>query len=176
MPLGRGTTLTLLRVCPSTFQLTEQAQKSCFQGASSLSKCSGQITKHQRKNNLSQCTSIFPFTLQEKLDQIFTWQSPQNRDVLWIFWVWAAVHQTFLWDHVSPQRVQPREISAFSCLQPVIYPVRVPTSDSLWARQVTILHKVSNPVGTNCFKIIRCPISASWTGFENFCATSVFCK
>lgn len=81
IPLGRGTSLTLLRVCPSALQLAEQAWKSCLQGASSLSKCSGQITKHQRKNNLSQCTSIFPFTLHEKLGQIFTWQSPQNRDV-----------------------------------------------------------------------------------------------
>lgn len=80
-PLGRGTSLTLLHVCPSTLQVTEQTQKSCFQGASSLSKCSGQITKHQRKNNLSQGTSIFPFTLHEELDQIFTWQSPQKRDV-----------------------------------------------------------------------------------------------
>lgn len=87
MPLRRGTSLTLFHVRPSTLQLMEQTQKCCFQGANSLSKCSGRITKHQRQNNLSHCTSIFPYALHEKLDQIFTWQSPQNDDVCRMFWV-----------------------------------------------------------------------------------------
>lgn len=38
MPLGRGTSLTLLRVCPSALQLAEQARKSCLQGASAQGK------------------------------------------------------------------------------------------------------------------------------------------
>lgn len=77
MPLRRGTSLTLFHVCLITLQLMEQTQKSCFQGANSLSKCSGWITKHQRwQTNLSQWTSIFSYALHEKLDQIFTWQLP----------------------------------------------------------------------------------------------------
>lgn len=161
MVLRRGTSLTVFIVCSRTLQLMEQTQKSCFQGSSSLSTFSGQITKH-----ISQCISRFPYALHEKLDQIFTRQSPQNHDVCWIFWVWPAIHQMFIWDQVSHQRVQPRTISAFSCPQPVIYPVGVPTSDSPWESQVTILQKDFNSVGTECFKPISwSAISACWIGF-----------
>jgi len=100
MHLRKGTSLTLFHVCPSRLQLMEQTQKYCFQGASSLSKCSGWIIKHQWQNNLSQCTSIFPYALHEKLVRIFTGQSAQNRDVCWIFCVWPAIYRTFLWDRI----------------------------------------------------------------------------
>lgn len=87
---------TLYYVFSSTLQQT----KNSF-GA--LSKNSWRTTKYQRQNTLSQCTRLFVHALHEKLDQIFTWQSPQNHNEYSVFWVWPAINHTFLWHHLSEQ-------------------------------------------------------------------------
>lgn len=124
-------TFNSVGACPSTLQLMRQTPKSCFQGASSLTNCSGWITED--KITFLCAPAYFHMLCMRRWTRFLP--RGHHRTMMSVDYFGSDLQciKRFSETVDSSESSQGKHLlsAAFSCLQPIIYPVRVSTSNSL---------------------------------------------